>query len=156
MLSIIIIALIIVLDQVTKFFVTKYIEYGERISIIKNFFFLTNHENSGAAWGIFPNGRYFFITITIILSIIMIYYLFKTDNKYYKMSLVLIIGGAIGNLIDRIIKGRVVDFLDFHFGSYNFPTFNVADSSIVIGTFLLAFYILIGYTGQDHKGEKDY
>jgi signal peptidase II len=149
MLWILIIVLITVLDQITKLLVTKYIEYGEKIPIIKNFFFLTYHENTGAAWGILPNGRYFFIAITILLSIVMIYYLFKTNNKYYKVSLTLILGGAIGNLIDRITKGKVVDFLDFYFGSYNFPTFNVADSSIVIGTFLLAFFILLIYKEQE-------
>lgn len=149
MLWVLIIIAIVGLDQVTKLLVIKNIGYGEMIPVIKDFFFLTYHENTGAAWGIFPGGRYFFIVLTAIISIAMAYYLFKTDNKYYKVSLSLILGGAIGNLLDRIIKGRVVDFLDFHFGTYNFPTFNVADSFVVIGTFLLAYYILFVYKEQE-------
>lgn len=148
MLWICIIALVIAADQVTKFIVVGNIEFGKLNPVINNFFYLTYIENKGAAWGFLHNvesARYFFIILTILVSIALAYYLYKSDNKLLKTSLAFILGGAIGNLIDRISKGSVTDFLDFYFGSYNFPTFNVADMFVVIGTFLLAFYLLFVY-----------
>ncbi len=137
--------LIVILDQTTKFYITRNVSFENPINVINNFFYITHTTNKGAAWGILQNGRYFFIPLTIIVSIALIYFLAKSDNKILKLSLSLILGGAAGNLIDRIIKGSVVDFLDFYFGSYNFPTFNVADSFVVVGTFLLAYYMLFVY-----------
>lgn len=119
------------------------ISYGEKIPVINDFFYLAHYKNTGAAWGIMAGWRFFLIPVTIIVSIILAYYLVKSDNRLFKVSLSMILGGAIGNLIDRSFReGGVVDFLDFHFGSYNFPTFNVADCFIVIGTILLSYYIL--------------
>lgn len=146
---IVIIVLIASIDQISKYLIIKNVKYNELIPVINNFFYITYHENKGAAWGILQNKRAIFIIATIILSIIMGYILFKTENHVLKLSLSLILGGAIGNLIDRILKGSVADFLDFHFGSYNFPTFNVADSFIVIGTIILAIFILFFYQEPD-------
>ncbi len=146
---IIIIVLIATIDQISKYLIIKNVKYNELIPVIDNFFYITYHENKGAAWGILQNKRYIFIISTIILSIIMGYILFKTENRMLKLSLSFILGGAIGNLIDRILKGSVADFLDFHFGSYNFPTFNVADMFIVIGTIILAIFILFFYQEPD-------
>lgn len=151
---ILIIVLITVADQLTKFVIANNVEYGEMIPVIEGFFYITHHSNPGAAWGIFSGGRYVFITVTILVSIAMMYILYKSRNKLFKVSLSLILGGAIGNLIDRIVSGRVVDFLDFYFGSYNFPTFNVADTFIVIGTILLSVYILF-FHREDGVRETD-
>lgn len=139
----VIILVIIGLDQLTKYVVISSISYQGMKPVIDGFFYFTHYQNTGAAWGIFQNGKVFLIPITLIVSIVMGYMLYKSKNRMYSISLSMILGGAIGNLIDRAFrKGGVVDFLDFHFGSYNFPTFNVADSFIVIGTILLSFYIL--------------
>lgn len=151
MLWALIIIIITVLDQVTKSLVANNIEYREMIPVIDGFFYITYHKNPGAAWGIFSGGRYFFIVFTILLSAVMVYALFKSKNSLLKLSLSLILGGAVGNLIDRIVSGSVVDFLDFYFGSYNFPTFNVADSFIVIGTILLSVYIVFFYKEGDKQ-----
>ncbi|HHV98570.1 MAG TPA: signal peptidase II [Clostridiaceae bacterium] len=141
----IIVILIIAADQVSKFFITKNVDLGELIEIIRNFFYITYIRNKGAAWSIFQNGRYFFIVMTIIASILIIYFLLKSKNKILSLSLSFILGGAIGNLIDRIAAGSVVDFLEFHFWSYRFPVFNVADIFITTGTILLAYYLIFIY-----------
>ncbi|HHW47426.1 MAG TPA: signal peptidase II [Clostridiaceae bacterium] len=146
MIWIVIILFITGLDQLTKYIVAGNIKHGQMIPVIDKFFYLTNVTNKGAAWSILQNRRYFLIIVPSIVSIVLFYILFKTDNRILKLSLSFILGGAIGNLIDRIFKrGGVIDFLDFHFGSYNFPTFNVADTFITIGTVLLAYYLLFIY-----------
>ncbi|MDP4182123.1 MAG: signal peptidase II, partial [Bacillota bacterium] len=78
----------------------------------------------------------------IVLAAVLIRIHMKTDNKFLKTALTIILGGAFGNFIDRLFRGSVVDFLQFYFGSYQFPIFNLADSFIVIGTILLMFYML--------------
>jgi signal peptidase II len=145
MLWILISAVIAALDQVTKYMVFLNIGYGEKIPVINGLFYLTYHVNKGAAWGILQNGRIYLIILTFIASAIMIYLIFSKSDRMFRLSLSFILGGAVGNLIDRILKGSVTDFLDFYIGSYNFPTFNVADSFITIGGILLAYYLLFVY-----------
>lgn len=144
MIWIAIILAIIGLDQLTKYIVISNIEeYTGKIPVIDGFFYLTHYKNEGAAWGIMEGWRAVLIPVTIVVSIVLAYYLVKSKNRLFKISLSMVLGGAVGNLIDRSFRpGGVVDFLDFHFGSYNFPTFNVADCFIVIGTILLSYYIL--------------
>ncbi|NTV90254.1 MAG: signal peptidase II [Clostridiales bacterium] len=155
MLWIIIAALVIAIDQGSKYLISVKIPYGEMIPVLGDFFQLTYHHNQGAAWGILQNARYFFVTLTIIVVAVMIYILFKTDSKFLKLSLSFLIGGAVGNLIDRIIRGGVTDFLNFFIGSYNFPTFNAADMSIVFGTILLAVYLLFIYKEPEKVKKTD-
>ena len=149
MLWIAIVLVLVAIDRYSKYLILNNIEYGDRVSVIGDFFYLTNHDNYGAAWGMFQNGRYFFIAMTVIVSIVMIIYMTKTQSKFLKFTLSVILGGAFGNLIDRVYKGGVTDFLDFHFGSYNFPTFNAADMCVVAGTILLAIHMLFIY--KEHK-----
>lgn len=141
----VIIILIVAIDQVTKLFVSSKIPYGEIYPVIDKFFYITYHENKGAAWGILQNGRLFFIVVTLLVSSVIIYAISKSKDRMLKLSLAIILGGALGNFIDRVIKGGVGDFLDFYIFSYHFPTFNAADTFIVIGTALLAFYLLFVY-----------
>ena len=133
---------IIILDQSTKLIIQQTITYGSSIKVIDNFFYLAHFKNKGAAWSILQNGRYFFIVLTIIISVLLIYVTVKSKNHFLRMSISFVLGGAIGNFIDRVFRGSVVDFLEFWFGSYMFPVFNVADSFVVIGTFFLAYYML--------------
>ncbi|AOZ91657.1 signal peptidase II [Paenibacillus crassostreae] len=127
-------------DQGTKYLVASRMELSEQIPVIGNFFLITSHRNRGAAFGILQDQRWFFILITSIVVIAIIWYLqkvMKTSNKLLPLALSLVLGGAIGNFIDRVIAGEVVDFLMFNFGNYTFPIFNVADSCIVVGVGLI-------------------
>lgn len=151
MLWLAIIAVIFTSDRITKIMALNNLQ-EKPIAVINNFFYFSFVENKGAAWGIFQNGRFFFIAVTAIVAAAMFYALFKYENKLLKLALSFVIGGALGNLYDRIFRGSVVDFLDFYFGSYNFPTFNVADSFVVMGTILLGWYLL--FVHEEKKNEE--
>jgi signal peptidase II len=115
----------------------------ETYPLINNVFHLTYVENRGAAFGILQNRQWFFILITFIVLAVVIFYIYnKKDklNNFLLIALAMIVGGAIGNLIDRMIRGFVVDFFDFTL--INFAVFNIADCFVVVGTILLAIYII--------------
>ncbi|MBE0337415.1 signal peptidase II [Paenibacillus sp. NRS-1782] len=141
------IALIIFLiDQGVKYLVATRMELYEQIPVIGNFFLITSHRNRGAAFGILEGQRWLFIVITIVVVIGIIWYLRKTvkaGQKLLPVALSLVLGGAVGNFLDRAISGEVVDFAQFNFGSYTFPIFNVADSAIVIGVALIILDTLL-------------
>lgn len=142
MLYIFIILASLVLDRVTKLIILNKMQLGESSPVIANFFYITYWENKGAAWGIFQNGRWVLIALTLIVSIVLIKLLLNSKSKIFSLSLSLIIAGAFGNLIDRAFRGSVTDFLDFKIFGYDFPIFNVADMCVVVGTFILAYYLL--------------
>ena len=133
-------ALIIVADQLSKYFVTSLMQAGESIALIENFLHLTFVRNPGAAFGMLPYQTIFFVVITMVVVLFIVYFyrLLSTDHRLLRFSLALLLGGAIGNLIDRLSTGYVVDFIDFKIWP---PVFNVADSAIVIGIglFLIAY-----------------
>jgi len=137
----VIVFLVLFLDQLAKLLASRYIFLNHTIPLINNIFHLTLIHNKGAAFGIFKNQTLLFIVISII-TIILIYRKLKTKTGsrfgILGFSLTLILAGALGNLIDRIFLGYVVDFLDFRI----WPVFNIADSAISIGTVLLGWYIL--------------
>lgn len=135
-----IIALIsLIIEQIVKILVSNYLILGQTTKIINNFFYLTYVQNTGAAFSILIGYRY----ILIIITLIFLYYLYKytkkqtNPNKLAILSYGLLLGGIIGNLIDRIIYGYVIDYLDFMIFNYNFPIFNLADTFIVIGCIIL-------------------
>ncbi|MCW6061654.1 signal peptidase II [Clostridium sporogenes] len=143
--GIIILILGIVLDRISKIWALNTLASGKDIVIIKNLFSLSYLENRGAAFGIFQNRLIFLSLITVIVILGVAYFIvkYKPTSKLLKISLSLIISGAIGNLIDRIYYKFVVDFIMLHYKDvYFFPTFNVADTLVVIGTILLVIYIL--------------
>ncbi|MCI6001855.1 MAG: signal peptidase II [Tenericutes bacterium] len=129
----------LIIDQIVKILVSNYLILGQTIKIINNFFYLTYVQNKGAAFSILIGYRY----ILIIIAFIFLYYLHKcikkqkSFNKLEIISYGLLFGGIIGNLIDRIIYGYVIDYFDFMIFNYNFPIFNLADSFIVIGCIIL-------------------
>ncbi len=141
----------VLLDQITKYILISNLDFGKQIAIIDNFFNITHWKNSGAAWGIFQNGRIFFIPMTIVLTVILAIIMIKSQSKFLRLSVALIIGGALGNFIDRVLKGSVVDFLQFFIGSYPFPVFNVADMFVVVGAGLLIFYMLFIQKEKESK-----
>ena len=139
---IIIIILIIGLDQLTKFILNNNLILNSPYPVIKGFFYLTLVHNKGAAFGILKNQLFLFI-LSSIFAIILIYFNLKKSGNKKKLSLNdlalgLILSGAIGNLIDRLFLGYVVDFLDFRV----WPVFNVADSAITVGAVLLGWSLL--------------
>ncbi len=126
---------IVFLDQLTKYLVVKNISPLDSIEILP-FLHLVNVRNTGAAFGMFRNlSSESFILISITAVIFVTYLLIK--NAYNNVGLSLLLGGAIGNLIDRLLYGEVVDFIDFSIGDFHWPAFNVADSSLTVGIGLI-------------------
>ena len=136
-----IILLLVGIDQLSKILALKYLKNVESIPIIQNMFHLTYVENRGAAFGMFQNNQIIFVIVALVASIYGLYYLHKNKvNILGKVSILLIISGALGNLIDRVRLGFVVDYFDFRIiWEY---VFNVADIFVVLGTILLCIYIL--------------
>ena len=134
------------LDQFSKFEVVRFIKYNTKIEIIKDFFNLTNVRNFGAGFSILQNQRLFLIVVPIIVVLVLFYLLYteRHKRKITSISYILIISGAIGNLIDRVRLSYVVDFLDFNIFGYDFPVFNLADCFITVGCFLLIIDNLLG------------
>lgn len=134
---------IVSLDQASKFYVDKYIALNESIEVVKGMLNITHIRNTGAAFGLLsgvppPLGGYFFISISILALIGILYFLKKIDDdQLLALGLSLIFGGALGNLIDRVRMGVVIDFIDLYIKSYHWPAFNVADTCITLGAVLL-------------------
>lgn len=140
-----IIILGLMLDRITKLWALNELSKISGIVVIRNFFGFFYLENRGAAFGILQNKVVFLSIVTFIVMIGIIYYLvkYKPTSKILRMSLALIISGAIGNLIDRMFYKYVVDFITIHYKDiYYFPTFNIADVLVVTGTMLLAFHLI--------------
>lgn len=148
-----IIVLLVSIDQYTKSVVLKTINLLDKHEVIPNFFYITNVRNTGAAWSILEGKQTFFIIITFIAIAVFVYLLYKDRNKskLLTISYLLIISGAIGNLIDRITNAYVVDFLDFYIFGYDFPVFNVADSFLTIGVILIFIYSFLEYRSGKNK-----
>ena len=136
--------LIIFFDQLTKILVIKNFQLYESLSILP-FFNLTFVVNYGFAFGFLNNPSLNqIIVILVIFSIIayFLYLLIKTQDQFFRFSLILVLSGAVGNFIDRVLHGFVIDFIDIYLGSYHWPAFNLADSSITLGFILIMFNIL--------------
>lgn len=141
-----IIVVLIIIDQISKKYVQSSIRLGESVPVINDFFHITYVENRGAAFGLLQDKQYIFIVIAILVVIGGIIYIHKSkEKKISKIAVAMILAGAVGNLIDRIYLGYVVDFFDFRF-IWNY-VFNFADVLVVVGTFILCVYLLI--TGKE-------
>lgn len=151
MIETILVITIVLIDQITKYLSVSRLKELRSIAIIDGVFSLTYVENRGAAFGILQNQRWFFIVLTFIISIAMVYFLatHRQAPILLRVSIAFILGGALGNLIDRIRLGYVVDML--HFTLIDFPVFNVADCFVVVGTILLAYYILFMTDYNEHE-----
>lgn len=144
--------LLIALDQVSKWWIVQHMELYQSIPVISNFFYITSHRNRGAAFGILQEQRWFFIIVTIgvVITIIVFMVKMKKEPILTKTALSFVLGGAVGNLIDRIRTGEVVDFFHFQFGSYHFPIFNVADSVICVGVVLFLIANVMEYKKEQY------
>lgn len=138
--------IIVIFDQLTKFFAIKYLLSSNARVIIPNFFKLIYVENYGAAFGILQNRKWLFIIITIAIIIYISIFMAKNYhrmNAFTRIGVGMLFGGAIGNFIDRVRLGYVVDFISFRlFKKYDFPVFNIADIFIVIGTIIILTLVL--------------
>lgn len=131
-------------DQIVKMLVNTSLGLGESMTIIPSFLNFTYVRNTGAAWSILEGNRIFLIIVSII-AIALVYFFMIKDKKIEKIEEIgygILLGGIVGNLIDRTIFGYVIDFLHFTFGNYQFPVFNIADIGIVIGTFIIVFIMV--------------
>ena len=149
-------AIVFALDQWTKSLIVRHLELDESIPVLGQFFEITSHRNRGAAFGILQNQRWFFIVITIVIVVGIVWFLQKTrkgNKKLLPFALSLLLGGAVGNFLDRVLHGEVVDFLKFRFQfsffgtpvDYTYPIFNVADSAIVVGVALIFLDSIISW-----------
>lgn len=142
-----IIGLILVLDQATKYLVEKHVRLYETITVVQGFFNLTHVRNPGAAFGIFATmpdmwRSLFFISVTIIAVAVIAFLIRTTSERLQIIAFSLIAGGAVGNLVDRVRYGEVVDFIQWYVKDYYWPSFNVADSAISVGVALLVVDML--------------
>jgi signal peptidase II len=136
---------VIAIDQISKWLIVKNMELGTSIPIIDNVLYITSHRNRGAAWGILENKMWFFYIITVVFVAFIVFYMKKyaKTDKLLGISLGLILGGAIGNFIDRVFRQEVVDFIHVYIFSYNYPVFNIADSALCIGVVLIIIQTLL-------------
>ena len=151
---------LVALDQITKMFVMHTMHLHESIPIIDGFFNLTYIRNPGAAFGIFATTnsafRLIFFVGTSIFALGLlgtIFYRLHPDDVWGQLTVSSIFGGAIGNLIDRLRYGEVIDFLDFHIGGYHWPAFNIADSAISIGVVSLLIIFALDKKKEDPPSE---
>lgn len=158
MLAIIISVVVIIIDQLTKFWAYHSLQGTRGIQVIGKMLEFRYVENRGAAFGILQGRMWFFYVITIIVVAILFYYLFTQDRSsiFLNITVGLLIGGALGNFIDRLLRGFVVDFIKVDFVSQiNFPVFNVADIAITIGSVLFIIYILFLEKETNKIGKVD-
>ena len=132
--------LCILIDQITKLLVISNLDVNTGFNIIKSFFSILYVRNTGAAWGVFSNGTMILAVLSMVFLYFAIKYIYETKNisKINSISYGMLIGGIIGNLIDRLLRGYVIDFFSFNIFGYSFPIFNIADSFIVISIVLIA------------------
>ena len=148
-------AILVLADQVSKTIVVRTMSLYESVPVIENFFHFTYITNDGMAFGIdFPFGYFIFSLVSALLTIFLFWYLWsvRNDSLLIRLGLAMIIAGAVGNLIDRLMLGEVIDFLDFMVGNFHWYVFNLADSYVTVGMVL----ILTDSIFQEKKIEKNH
>ena len=146
---------LIIIDQYTKFLVTLHVPLHFSIRVIDGFFSITHIRNPGVAFGLFAGQEselkvLFFIAISTVAIVAILYIFHQTpgSKRMVQIGLMLIFSGAIGNLIDRILYKEVIDFLDFYYQSFHWPSFNVADSCITVGVGLMILDLFYSHPGE--------
>lgn len=134
-------AFVIVLDQATKVFIRYLMPVNSSYPLVPGIIHVTHVRNSGAAFGLLPNQKIIFLVVSIVVIAVIVYYYLraKVEDRQQMLALGLLLGGAVGNVIDRIFLGEVTDFIDLRI----WPVFNLADSSIVVGAIMLSIIFLI-------------
>jgi signal peptidase II len=135
-------AVVLLLDQLTKHFIVQSMSRGESRRILGDFFRLTYVHNDGAAFGLELGNRWSFIVVTVLVSAFIVFYYVRSERTALaRWALAMILGGALGNLVDRVRLGEVVDFLHLSVAGFSWPIFNVADIGVSVGVGLLAFHL---------------
>ncbi|MDR0822480.1 MAG: signal peptidase II [Endomicrobium sp.] len=151
--------LIYILDQLSKLAVSHFLPYGSSISVIKPlaFFNIVKVQNTGIAFSLLQNKNFIFMVLVFCFLLVLIIWLYKNRSKIpslQKYAFCFVIAGGFGNLTDRLFRGAVVDFLDFGINYLRWPSFNIADSAVCIGTFLILLDIIISARSQKSAGGK--
>lgn len=158
LLSFTVFILLIAIDQITKILAVQHLKDQPSIDIIKDILVLTYVQNTGAAWGMMAGWQTFFIILTSImfLAVVFIYIITPMTKKYTPMRVILVVlgAGAIGNLIDRIMNGYVHDFI--YIKAIDFPVFNVADICVTVSMFVMIFLVIFKYKDDDFNYIKDF
>ena len=139
---IILTVIFLIIDFVSKMIVSNLMNVHDSVMVIKDFFYISYFRNTGGAWSILNEHTWLLTVVSLIIIVFLIYYVYKNKpkNKLETLGYSMILGGSIGNFIDRIIYGYVIDFLDFNIFGYNYPIFNFADVFIVVGVLILIIY----------------
>ena len=147
---------LIVMDRYTKLMVSLHIPLNYSVKVVEDFFNLTHIRNSGVAFGLFASQQseykalmFIAISTIAIIAILVIFHQTPKEKKMVQTGLILIFSGAIGNLIDRILHGEVIDFVDFFINRHHFPAFNIADSCITVGVIMMVIDLFFGEAGPD-------
>lgn len=149
--NVLLILMVLALDLVSKYLAQVHLDNTAAVSIIPNFFELTYVVNTGAAWSILEGQRLFFIVLSAIVTVVLIYFIYKEKEQLMSVALSLMLAGTLGNFYDRIFHGYVRDMLSFNFFGYQYPIFNIADSALVIGvTLIIIDMVLKERRGSTH------
>lgn len=154
-------ASIFLLDQVTKAWAARKLRFGGDVVIIQDFFNLTYTENTGVAFSLFNNygdsGRWVLSAVAFLAAVLVTYFFWRTPRSDDRIlgALTLFLAGILGNLVDRVRLGFVIDFIDFQFGAWHYPTFNIADIAICAGAGLFILDILLSDERKNKKYKKD-
>ena len=140
--SILIAVFVVIFDQVTKYIIATTMKIGDSFEVIPHFLNITSHRNNGAAWGILSGKMTFF------------FIKYAQYNLFMQVAISLLFAGALGNFIDRVLTGEVVDFIDTNIFGYDFPIFNIADSSLTIGVILIIIALLKDTSNKKEKEVK--
>ena len=137
--------IILIIDQVIKSIIDIYVDLYESIKVIDNFFYITYVQNTGGAWSILSNHNYIFIIISLIAILVITKFSFSFKKNIRNiLAIAFLNAGILSNLADRLFLGYVRDYLDFNIFGYNYPVFNIADISIVLGVILLIIAVIKG------------
>jgi len=162
-------AAVFLLDRATKLFIRSRVTFWDNFAVIPNFFSIVHTENRGAAFGMFSDSTSVLRPILLVVLALGVMVFISVlllrpgtggivSTWYLRLGLALVLGGAMGNVYDRVLRGAVTDFLEFYFGNYTFPAFNVADSAISVGAVLLLLDMWLGHLrqkAQQHAPQVD-
>ena len=146
--------ILFIVDFFVKRIVVKYVDLFKKIEVIPNFFYISYVQNTGAAWSILDNSTILLSLLSVVAFVIIGAYLkkIKEFNKWKIIAFGLLLGGILGNFIDRVMYGYVIDYLDFYIFGYNYPVFNIADMCIVVGAFMLIIDVIRGEKHERNSG----
>jgi signal peptidase II len=145
---------LIILDQLSKFFIVRNFNIYDELVFIKDFFKFEYVQNTGISFGLFSGGRILIIIATLIVIGFMIYDFLQEESKIHYFSCMLILSGAFGNLIDRVVRGYVVDFISFTIFGHKMAIFNVADICVVLGVILYIFLMFVEGRKNDEENSN--